>query len=479
MNKVVSSFIWRFLERCGSQGVNFVVSIVLARKLGPEAYGVITLANVFIAILQVFIEKGFGTALVQKKKADDCDFSSVFFFNLCVCFVLYFLLFVSSPLISSYYGMPELTPIVRALGLILISSGLKNVQQAYVSRNLLFKKFFFATIIATICGGTIGIIMAYKGFGAWALVAQTLINELVGTAILWITVNWRPKLLFSWDRLLTLIRFGWKLLVSSLIDTIYNKLRDLIIGKRYTTDDLAFYNKGNQLPSVLVINICTSIDSVLFPTIAQVQDDKIRVKDLTRKSIQLSTFIIMPMMVGVAVCAEPIIRLLLTERWIECVPYLRVACAIYAFHMIHTANLNAITAIGRSDIFLKLEILKKGVGILTILFSIKYGPFVLACSGLVSTFLSLLINCYPNKNLLSYGFIEQMKDIFPSTMIAVIMGCAVGALNYLNVSDIIKLMIQIPTGVVIYVVLSRVFKIWSLDYVFQVIFKSLGGRDND
>lgn len=468
-NKIISNFIWRFLERCSSQGVNFIVSIILARKLGPEAYGVITLANVFIAILQVFVEKGFGMALVQKKEADDYDFSSVFFFNLCVCFVLYLVLFFIAPLITTYYGLDELTSIVRALGIILISSGLRNVQQAYVSRNLLFKKFFFIAVIAAICGGTVGILMAYHEFGAWALVAQTLINELVGTLILWITVKWRPKLLFSWNRLLILIRFGWRMLVSSLIDTVYNKLRDLIIGKRYSTDDLAFYNRGNQLPSVLVINICTAIDSVLFPTIARIQDDKVKVKDLTRKSIKLSTFIIMPMMVGVAVCSQSIIRLLLTEAWIPCVPYLRIACISYAFYMIHTANLNAITAIGRSDIFLRLELLKKGIGILTIVFTIKYGSFVLACSGLFSTFISLLINCYPNKRLLSYGFLEQMKDILPSAMIACIMGVIVGLFNYLDVSDILKLLIQMPIGVIAYIIFSKVFKLWSLDYLYQLV----------
>lgn len=470
-NKIVSSFIWRFLERCSSQGVNLIVSIVLARELGPEAYGVITLANVFIVILQVFVEKGFGTALVQKKEADDYDFSSVFFFNFAMCVVLYMLLFLTAPFIAVYYGFDELTPIIRALGIVLISSGLRNVQQAYVSRNLLFKKFFFATVISTICGGSIGIFMAYYGFGAWALVAQTLVNELVGTLILWITVRWRPKLLFSRERLLILTKFGWKLLVSSLIDTVYNKLRDLIIGKRYTTNDLAFYNKGNQLPGVLVINICTAIDSVLFPAIAKVQDDRDRVKDLTRKSIQLSTFIIMPMMIGVTVCAEPIIRLLLTETWLPCVPYLRIACVTYAFYMIHTANLNAITAIGRSDIFLKLEVLKKAIGILTIILTIKYSPYVLACSGIFSAFVSLIINCYPNKKLLSYGFMEQMKDIFPSTMIACLMGCIVGLFNFLDVSDILKLLIQVTTGVIVYVLLSKVFKLWGLDYLCQVVRK--------
>ena len=468
-NKIISSFIWRLLERYSSQGVNFIVSIILARKLGPEAYGIITLATVFIAILQVFVEKGFGTALVQKKEADDCDFSSVFFFNLCVCIILYCILFLVAPVIASYYGLYELTSIIRALGLILITSGLKNVQQAYVSRNLLFKKFFFSTTIATFCGGFVGIYMAYHGFGAWALVVQTLLSELAGTLVLWITVEWRPKLLFSWDRLLVLISFGWKLLVSSLIDTVYNKLRDLIIGKRYTTDDLAFYNKGNQLTSVLVINICTAIDSVLFPTIAKVQDDKERVKDLTRKSIQLSTFVIMPMMVGVAVCAEPIIRLLLTETWVPCVPYLRIACVSYAVYMIHTANLNAITAIGRSDVFLKLEIIKKAIGIITIALTINYGPLVLACSGLVATFASLFVNCYPNKRLLAYGFLEQMKDISPSIVAACLMGCIVSSVALLNLSDIVMLIIQIPLGIVSYIVISKAFKIWSLDYIFEII----------
>jgi len=232
---------------------------------------------------------------------------------------------------------------------------------------------------------------------------------------------------------------------------------------------LAFYNKGNQLPNVLVISICTSIDSVLFPTIAKAQDDKTRVKELTRKSIQLSTFIIMPMMVGVTVCAEPLIRMLLEDAWLPCVPYMRIACVSFAFYMIHTANLNAITAIGRSDIFLRLEVLKKGIGILTIILTIQYGPFILACSGLFSSFMSLIINCYPNKRLLSYGFFEQMKDIFPSTMIACCMGCIVALFNFLEVSDIVKLLIQVPVGIVVYLILSKVFKLWSFDYLYQVV----------
>lgn len=262
--------IWRFLERCGAQGVTFLVSIVLARLLDPSVYGTVALVTVFTAILQVFVDSGMGNALIQKKDADDLDFSSVFYFNLSACILLYVGMFFAAPLIASFYNMPDLTPVVRVLSLTLIISGVKNVQKAYVSRNLLFKKFFFATLGGTIGAAVIGIWMAWKGYGVWALVAQHLFNATLDTIILWVTVKWRPKRVFSLERLKGLFSYGWKLLVSALLDTGYNNLRSLIIGKLYTSADLAFFNRGKQFPNLVVTNINTSIDSVLLP-ISQAQ----------------------------------------------------------------------------------------------------------------------------------------------------------------------------------------------------------------
>ena len=278
--KVISNFIWRFAERCGAQLVSFVVSIVLARLLEPSVYGTVALVTVFTTILQVFIDSGLGTALIQKKNADDLDYSSVFYFNFVVCIILYLGMFIAAPYIAKFYGNISLIPVIRVISLTLIISGVKNIQQAYVSSNMLFKRFFFSTIGGTIVSAFIGIFMAYIGMGVWALVAQQLSNAMIDTMILWITVKWRPKAVFSWERLKSLLAYGWKLLVAVLLDTVYNNLRNLVIGKMYSSADLAFYNQGDKFPKIIVTNINTSIDSVLLPTLSSEQDNSNKDKHL-------------------------------------------------------------------------------------------------------------------------------------------------------------------------------------------------------
>ena len=262
-NTTVKNFIWRFAERCGAQLVTFVVSIVLARILSPDDYGTVALVTVFTTILQVFVDSGLGTALIQKKNADDLDFSSVFYFNFVVCLVLYAGMFLAAPLIASFYNDLTLTPIIRVISLTIVISGVKGIQQSFVSRNMLFKRFFFSTLGGTIFSAIIGIAMAYAGCGVWAIVAQQLSNTAIDTLILWLTVKWRPKKMFSWERLKTLFSFGWKLLISSLLDTVYSNIRSLVIGKMYSPSDLAYYNQGDKLPSTVITNINTSIASVL------------------------------------------------------------------------------------------------------------------------------------------------------------------------------------------------------------------------
>ncbi len=331
---IINNFFWRLAERFGAQIVTFIVSLVLARLLDPEVYGVLALVMVFTSILQVFVDSGLGTALVQKKDADDLDFSSVFFFNTVVCVILYLLVFLAAPYIAQFYKMSELTSVVRVLGLILIISGIKNIQQSYVSRYLMFKRFFFATLGGTIGAAIVGIWMAQNGFGVWALATQYLFNASVDTLILWITVRWRPKWMFSFERLKGLLSFGWKLLGVSLLSTVYNDIRSLIIGKLYTANDLAYYNKAQQFPQLIATNVDTSIDSVLLPTMSQKQDDRATIKQMARLSIKMGTYVIMPIMVGLAVCCEPLIRIILTEKWLPCVPYLRIFCFTFADHRI-------------------------------------------------------------------------------------------------------------------------------------------------
>ena len=465
----MSNLIWRFLERCGAQLVTFIVSIVLARILDPAVYGTIALVTVIITILQVFVDSGLGTALVQKKDADDTDFSTVFYFNVAMCLFLYVALFFAAPLIAAFYEIPELTPVVRVLGLTLIISGLQSVQQAYVSRHMLFKKFFFSTIGGTIAAAVVGIVMAIYGFGVWALVGQHLVNLLAGTVVLWITVKWRPKKLFSFTRLKGLFSFGWKLLASGLLETVYNNISQLIIGKKYSSDDLAFYNRGQQFPSLIVTNINSSIDSVLFPVMAKEQTDKATVKSMTRRAIKTSSFIMWPLMVGLGVCAEPVVRLLLTEKWLFCVPYLRIFCFVYAIYPIHTANLNAIKAMGRSDLFLILEIIKKVIGISVLLSTMWFGVMAMAYSLIFTTITSSIINSFPNKKLLGYSYIEQIKDILPSILLAAVMGAIVLCVQFIGLGDIWTLLIQVPLGALIYVAGAKMCKMESFEYLWNLI----------
>ena len=471
-NKVFSNFMWRFAERCGAQIVTFIVSVFLARILSPEDYGKIALITVFTVILQVFVDSGLGTALIQKKDADDLDFSSVFYFNLVICILLYLGMFIAAPLIAKFYNDISLTPVIRVISITILISGVKGIQQSYVSRNMLFKRFFYATIGGTIFSAFFGISLAYLGCGIWALVAQQLSNTIIDTLILWITVKWRPKRMFSWTRLKGLLSFGWKLLASTLLDTVYTNIRSLVIGKMYSSSDLAFYNQGEKFPSVIVNNINASISSVLLPTLANEQDNCERVKNMTRRAIKTSTYIMAPLMMGLLFCAEPLTRLILTEKWLPCVPFLQIFCITYMFYPIHTANLNAIQAMGRSDLFLKLEIAKKVVGIILLISTMWFGVMAMAYSLLISALTSMLINSWPNKELLNYSFKEQMLDIFPSIIIAFVMGLVVSIISLFDFSTVLILTIQIPLGAVIYIFESKLFHLDSFEYLLGIL-KSL------
>ncbi len=477
-DKVVSNFLWRFLERVGAQGVTFIVSVVLARILDPDVYGTIALVTVFTTIMQVFVDSGMGNALIQKKDADDLDFSTVFYFNIAVCLLLYGIMFLAAPFIADFYKSPELTPVIRVLSLTLVISGVKNVQQAYVSRNMLFRKFFFATLGGTLGAAVVGIWMAYKGYGVWALVAQNLFNLTMDTIILWITVKWRPKRMFSFERLKSLFSFGWKLLASSLIDTVYRDLRSLIIGKLYTKSDLAYYDKGKQFPNLIVTNINTSIDSVLLPAMSDEQDNRERVKAMTRRAISTSSYFMWPLMVGLAVCAEPLVSIVLTDKWLPCVFFLRIYCLIYAFYPIHTANLNAIKAMGRSDLFLILEIAKKVVGLVTLLATMWISVEAMAYSLLFNSVASQIINSWPNKKLLNYGYKEQLKDIFPSVALALVMGGMIYFIQYIPMHRGLILICQFICGVLIYYFGSKIMHIDSLEYIMESAKKYIGGRNN-
>lgn len=465
---VFSNLIWRFMERCGAQLVSVVVSFVLARMLDPSVYGLVAKVTIITSILLVFVDSGMANSLIQKKDPDDLDFSSVFFFNVAFCLVLYVGLFFAAPLIARYNDQPELTAIVRVLGLTVVVAGVKNVQQAYVSKTMQFKRFFFATLGGTAVSAAVGITMAYHGYGVWALVAQQLSNVTINTCVLWLTVGWRPKAMFSFERLRALLGYGWKLLASGLLDTVYNKLREIVIAVFYTDTDLAFYNRGNSLPNLIVENINSSIDSVLLPVLSAEQDHAEQVREMTRRAIKVSSYIIMPLMMGLAVCAEPFVRFFLTEKWLPCVPYLRIFCFTYAFYPLHTANLNAIKAMGRSDLFLILELIKKAVGISALLVTMRMGVYPMALSLLVTSVLSQIINSWPNSHLLNYSYLRQLADLLPTILLAALMGACVYPVALLGLSDIVTLIIQVPLGVLVYVLGSKLLRIDSFEYLLSI-----------
>ena len=466
---VIKNFLWRLAERVGAQGVKLLVELVLARILLPEQYGVIAMVAVFITVFNVFVDSGLGNALIQKKDADDLDFSSVFWFNVVWCVVLYGVLFLISPLVASFYHREELTQILRVLGLQIVISGVKNVYQAYVSRTMQFRKFFFSTLGGTVGAAVIGITMAYRGYGVWALVAQQLFNVLTDTVILTITVKWHPKRIFSFERLKGLLSYGWKLLLSALLDTLYNEARSLIIGRKYTSEDLAFYNRGELFPQVIAANVNTSIDSVLLPTMSREQDERDKVRAMTRRAIMTSTYIMAPLMIGIACIGTPLVRLILTEKWLPCVPYLQIFCASMLFFPIHTANLNAIKALGRSDLFLKLEILKKVIGILLILITMHISVLAMALSTLVNSLICQLINTWPNRKLLNYSYGDQIRDILPNILLAAVMGGCVFAVGLIGLPDWVTLLIQVVLGAALYAGLSAAVKNKSYRYLLDVL----------
>lgn len=468
-NRATSGLLWTFLERFGAQCVTLIVSIILARLLDPVVFGTVAIVTVFMEILNVFIDSGLGNALIQKKDADDIDFSSVFYFNIFMCIALYLVLFFLAPLMSRFYGISELTDIIRVMGLSLIVSGVRNIQRAFVSRKLQFKRFFFATIGGTLGAAALGIWMAYRGFGVWALVAQGLFNSVVGTVILWLTVKWRPKRVFSFTRFRGLFSFGWKLLVSDLINTVYNNLRQLIIGKMYTTQSLAMYNRGYMIPNVFVININSAIDSVLFPVMSSAQDDVNMMRAMTRRSIRVSSYIMWPVMMGIAACSTPLVSILLTDKWLPCVPFLIIFCISYAFLPLQTANLNAIKALGRSEIYLKLEIIKKIVGFAILAATMWFGPLVMAASNLLFAVINYLINAFPNRKLLNYSYGQQIMDAAPPMLLSAFMFGIVYCVRFLDFSNWLTLIIQIPLGVLIYVGGTKLFKLDSFDYILGTV----------
>ncbi len=470
---VAGGFLWRFGERITAQVVTFIVSTVLARMLAPEHYGAIAIVNVFITLANVFVSSGLGNALIQKKDTDETDFSSVFFFNVGISLILYTIIFFCAPLFSRNSDYADLTIVFRVMGLRLIVAAVNTVQHAYVAKKMMFKRFFWSTLGGTLFSGILGIAAAYKGYGIWALAIQYMTNTTVDTLVLFLTVKWRPRWRFSWERLRPLASYGWKLLVSELINTGYMELRNLVVGLKYSSGDLAYYNRGKSFPQLLAQNINLSLQSVLFPMMANIQEDSKSLGKMMRRVIRVNSFLITPLVVGLAFVAEPFVRVLLTEKWIGCVPYLQLYCLSYCFIPIQSANIQAIKAVGRSDIYLKQEIIKKALGLVFLLVSIPFGPLTIAVSAVLSSIISALISAIPAKKMLGYSIFEQLKDLANGIVPLAAMCAAVLVISTLPLLDIALLPLEIGAGALVYILIAFLMKNDSFFYVWNIVRRML------
>lgn len=464
-----SGFFWKFNEQIFAQIVSFIVSIVLARILTPRDYGLVSLVNVFIVIANVFVTSGFSAALIQKKNATQMDFSTIFHCSFVFSLIIYAIIYLCAPLIADFYRNSALIPIVRVFALQLPLSSFNSIQQAYVSRHMAFRKIFFSTTIATVVSGIVGIMLALMNWGVWALVAQTIMSTILQTFVLFLEIPWKPKLEFSMDSAKELLGYGWKIFGASFLGTFFNELRNLIIGRFYSASDLAYYNRGSRIPELIANNIDGTITSVLFPVLSKHSDSYEKLKSMIRRSIRTSTFIIMPLMFGLAVAAKPVTQILLTDKWLPSVPFMQCLCISGAFGSISNANMQVIKASGRSDILLKLELIKKPLYLLFLIVSIKISVLAVAVSMASYNIVGMLINVKPNKDLINYSYKEQFKDIFPALILSLVMSICIWPIQLLNLNAFIELILEVFLGIIVYIGSSWIFKLEPFFYLLKYV----------
>ena len=464
---VINSMIWKLLERFSSQFASFVISIILARKLMPDDYGIIAIILVFINIANVIIDGGFNTALIQKKDADQKDFSTIFWFCLAMAFVMYLLLFFCAPLISSFYKNDILTPVLRVLGLNIFVYSFNSIQRAYVSRHMLFRKLFYVNATAIILSGIIGIAMAYDGYGVWALVGQALASSISCCVLMLFFVRWHPTFVFSRKRFVGLFDYGWKIFLTNFIIAVFIDIRSLVIGKLYRPAALAFFDRGKSLPSLLMTNVTNSIDTVLLPALSHEQDDKARVKQMMRRSVQVSYLFVAPLLIGFIFVAREVVLALLTEKWLPAVPFIQIFCIAFFLMPIQNINTTGIKSLGYSNITLKLEVTKKVIEALILVVSFMINVYAVAWGIVLYNAICIIINLAPSKKLVGYGLPEQLKDVMPTFLAAILMGCTVYSCSFLPMNNTLLLMLQIAVGAIVYCLLCYLLKLDSFTYILN------------
>lgn len=467
--KTVKGVIWSCVERFSVQGIQFLIMIIMARLLSPEEYGLIGMVAIFLAISQSLIDSGFSQALIRKLDRTNVDNSTVFYFNIVVSAILYLILFLAAPFVAEFYNQPELKSVMRVICLGVIFNSLAVVQRALFTAKIDFKSQAKASLSAAIFSGVVGIVMAYGGYGVWALVAQQLLNLFINTLLLWIFSSWRPLAVFSWQSFHELFSFGSKMLASGLLDTLYRNIYPIVIGKLFSASSLGHYTRAHQFSEFPSQNINGIIQRVTYPILCELQHDDKRLENIYRRFLKLSAFIVFPMMVGLSSVSHPFINVVLGSQWKFCGQLLQIICFSMMWYPIHAINLNLLQVKGRSDLFLRLEIIKKILGVSMLCATAPFGLVVMCYGQIVSSLIALIINTYYTGKLINVGFFRQMRDLFPIILLSLTMFAVVLLLNHLITDDIIRLIVGVLVGAIIYSGGSYIFKFKELDELISLI----------
>lgn len=462
-DSIAKSMVYKTLERYSVLAFQMVVQIVIARILSPEHYGVVAMMMVFISVANIFIHNGFNMAIVQKKKADSRDFGTALFINFLIGLFLYAILFFCAPIISRFYNEPILVDTLRVMSLILPLGSVSSIQTAIATRNMEFKHLFKCHVCGSIISGLVGVILAYLGAGVWALIIQQITNVVVIATVLTIGATWKPKFDFVLDSAKEMFSFGWKLLTAGLINQLYNELNSLVIGKKYSSADLAYFTKGRQFPNLITGGIDSALQSVSLAAFSKKQDDFSYLHSLLYKTITINSFILFPLLIFLAAAAKPITILLLTEKWIQLVPYIQICCIIYIFHPVASIDMQVIAAIGRSDLRLKLEFIKKPIGIILLIIAVPYGPMAIAISTALTSIISLIIGALACQRVVGYSLVHHFKDIIPAFSIALAMGIIIYFFGFFELPVLLLLIIQAIVATTVYVLLAKFFRVPGYD----------------
>ncbi len=469
--KTATSLKWSSIESFSSKGISFVIGIIIARILSPSDYGIIGMILIFTEVSGVFINGGFSAALIRKQNRTDIDLSTVFYYNIVVSIFFYLILYALAPYIANFYNTAILTSIIRVVGLNIVIGAFGSIQTTILNIAIDFKTQTKITVITLIITGTIGVSMAYSGYGVWALVFQGLATTAISTGLLWIFIGWKPKLVFSLNSFNQLFGFGSKLMVSGLLDTVYRNIYQVVIGKKFTSAELGFFTRAKGLAQLPSSNITNIIQRVTFPVLSEMQDNTAQLGNNYRKLLKMSAFIIFPLMMILFGLAEPLILIFLTDKWLPAVPMLQVLCFSYMFYPIHAINLNLLQVKGRSGLFLRLEIVKKALTTIVLFATAPFGVLVMCYGIILTSALALIINTYYTGKLINVGFLKQLKDISPIFLVSLITGFLAYFPTLILMESFFQLVLGGFLGAVFFIGTSYLFKFSELNELKNFLFK--------